>query len=398
MNNSDLLSASNEAIASGDNARGLLALRKFNLNNTDDAAAWHRQALLEEQIGDWNKAGHAHHQCISLAPNNVIGYLYLGAWLKGNNQLECAAAAFSLAQSIDPNSLALWRSPDISDPTRKRSRAGDELLRRFLSDQHRTSVANSPKTSPVGDSIWTRTHDKTVKFNEPLFSPELFFIPGVYRKPIYKASEFTWATGLIEQFDSIKLELASVLNENGNEVLRPYLPQELVVDGDLQGLAGSLNWSALDLYKDGILNQKIAERFPVTLSALEKIPTYGLDETPFEVFFSILKPGQTIAPHFGQSNHSLNVHLPIKVPEQCYLSVANERHQWEPGELLIFDDSYLHSAHNESKEARIVLIFSIWHPSLSAKEQGLVQNCFRVRKQWLDSRLALLTESKAALC
>ena len=190
----------------------------------------------------------------------------------------------------------------------------------------------------------------------------------------------------------------SVLAEQDSQnLLRPYLPSELIVEGDLQTLAGSTNWSALDLYKEGKLNSNISSKFTNTLEALSKIPTYGLSNTPFEAFFSVLKPGQTIAPHFGQSNHSLNVHLPMIVPKPSFLSIASDKHNWNPGQPLIFDDSYRHSAHNESTESRIVLIFSIWHPQLSIKEQGLVQESFKVRKQWLDNRQTLLRDSNNTL-
>ena len=46
---------------------------------------------------------------------------------------------------------------------------------------------------------------------------------------------------------------------------------------------------------------------------------------------------------------------------------------WTPGELLIFDDTIEHAAWNDSDQLRVVLIFDIWHPMLSATERGLVK-------------------------
>lgn len=393
MNQSELLASSNRAITNGDHLRALKLLRQYNVGNTEDAALWHRQALLEEEIGDWTTAGLAHQRCIALAQNNTFGYLYFGAWLKMDNQIELSAAAFSLAQDTDPSSLLLWQSAHTSEPTRERSKIGYDVLSSFLSKHHKDSVSNNLGVSYVTKSLWTRTNIGKVEFDEPSFSPELFFIPSIERKPIYQPSEFKWATNLINQFDSIKHEFNLALKEIDTErMLRPYLAKKTILENSLQALAGSLDWSALDLYKDGVLNQDISSHFPNTLNALKEIPTYGLNERPFEAFFSILKPRQTIAPHFGQSNHSLNVHLPISIPENCHFSVADKHYNWSEGELLIFDDCYRHSAHNLSDESRVVLIFSVWHPELNSNDQRLVKNCFNARRNWLDNRFVQLSQ------
>lgn len=104
------------------------------------------------------------------------------------------------------------------------------------------------------------------------------------------------------------------------------------------------------------------------------------------MFFSLLKAGQHIQPHFGQSNHSLTVHLPIIVPKGGYLTVANEIRAWQKGKVIIFDDSYIHEAINPSEEDRVVMIFSIWHPDLSIEEQRSILASFQARSQWLEAR------------
>jgi hypothetical protein len=56
---------------------------------------------------------------------------------------------------------------------------------------------------------------------------------------------------------------------------------------------------------------------------------------------------------------------------------------------MIFDDSYEHSAWNDSDAARIVLIFEIWHPALSAAERAAVAGML--------NRYNLLTHRRHAL-
>ena len=39
---------------------------------------------------------------------------------------------------------------------------------------------------------------------------------------------------------------------------------------------------------------------------------------------------------------------------------------------LIFDDSIEHEARNDSDELRVVLLFDVWHPHLTAQEREMV--------------------------
>ncbi len=177
------------------------------------------------------------------------------------------------------------------------------------------------------------------------------------------------------------LEAQDALREHG----RPYLGRGMQLGEEFSDLQGSLNWTALDLFRDGA-RQAAADAFPATLRALGEAPLYGLGEAPFEVFFSLLKPGRHIKPHYGLSNHSLTVHLPLVIPPGCALTVGGERREWRVGELLAFDDSYLHDAINGSEQQRVVLIFSIWHPQLSAPERAAIQRAFNARGAWLARR------------
>ena len=89
-------------------------------------------------------------------------------------------------------------------------------------------------------------------------------------------------------------------------------------------------------------------------------------------FFSALKPGVHIPPHNGATNARLTVHLPLIIPPDCGLRVGEETHVWEPGKLVLFDDTIRHEAWNFSDRLRVVLIFDVWHPLLSALERDLV--------------------------
>jgi aspartyl/asparaginyl beta-hydroxylase (cupin superfamily) len=84
--------------------------------------------------------------------------------------------------------------------------------------------------------------------------------------------------------------------------------------------------------------------------------------------FSILEPHTHIPPHHGMLNTRLICHLPLIVPDGCRLRVGNDVRLVEAGKMLIFDDSIEHEAWNDSDDSRIILLFEIWRPELTAAE------------------------------
>ena len=80
-------------------------------------------------------------------------------------------------------------------------------------------------------------------------------------------------------------------------------------------------------------------------------------------------------------------HLPLVVPENCgQLRVGNESRTWREGELLIFDDSIEHEAWNHSEHDRIVLIFEVWRPELTAEERNAICDLLRVIRQYATGK------------
>ena len=101
------------------------------------------------------------------------------------------------------------------------------------------------------------------------------------------------------------------------------------------------------------------------------------------VFFSILQPGAHIPPHTGVTNTRAIVHLPLVVPEGCEFRVGGETRAWREGEAFAFDDTIEHEAWNRSDARRIVLIFDVWNPHLTAAEQERLTRLFAIADQGL---------------
>ena len=105
---------------------------------------------------------------------------------------------------------------------------------------------------------------------------------------------------------------------------------------------------------------------------MESIDLCRIDGQSPEICFSVLQPGSRIEPHFGVTNARVVVHLPLRVPNGCYLELTDlGRHFWKEGEPMVFDDTFQHSAYNPSDKPRGILLMDAWHPDLSLVERDV---------------------------
>jgi aspartyl/asparaginyl beta-hydroxylase (cupin superfamily) len=211
--------------------------------------------------------------------------------------------------------------------------------------------------------------------------PSMFYYPYLAQRQFFERDEFVWAAELEAATDAIHDELNGLLASDA--AFQPYVEDSPDRPArDFHGLNNNRAWTALYLLKHGKLVPELAGRCPATMRALEKVPLSRIGERTPSVFFSRLEPGAHIPPHTGMLNSRLICHLPLIVPEGCWLRVGNETREWREGELLVFDDSIEHEARNSTGETRIVLIFDIWRPELSAAERDGISAIFNAIDQF----------------
>jgi hypothetical protein len=383
MDSRELESQIDRAFSAGNNQEGLKLLRKLSASRHDDAEIQHRLAVVEEQIGVEANATAAHLKCLKHSPTNPLAYLYAGYWFQKLGRSAEALPLYSLGLELAELTTAPGEIQARSPETRIRFDAAMTAVRAYLSEQHRRSVGQDESNQRIANAVWTRTHDRPFSFPTSGQKPQLLYIPGL--PPSINLESMPWVRQLEEVAGDIKEELLAAMPLVA-ELGRPYLPAGTSPQAGFGSLVGSLDWTALDLFRDGEGQAEILPLFPKTHSALSRVPLYGLTELPHEVFFSVLKPGQHIRPHYGLSNHSLTVHLPLIVPDNCWLTVNGEKHPWKEGEVLPFDDTFLHEAVNNSADVRVVLIFSVWHPDLSLAEQEAIRRTIQARLDWFSAR------------
>ena len=207
-----------------------------------------------------------------------------------------------------------------------------------------------------------------------LQQPEKFYFPELPQREFFDPAEFSWAQGITAAVEDIRREFHAYMQGAG--FFEPYVPaQSRSPHVRNTQLTGNTDWGALHLYKDGV-RQDAADSFPATLSALEEAIQPKVRGVSPIVLFSRLTPGTRIPPHSGLVNTRLICHLPIITPAPCQLRVGGQTRQWRDGELLIFDDSIEHEAVNASSTDRVVLLFDVWRPELTADERTFIAGLF----------------------
>lgn len=167
--------------------------------------------------------------------------------------------------------------------------------------------------------------------------------------PAYLPTNKKWCKELRENYTVIRDEYINYTKGNNLKRFSEIDPNQMSTD------TGDIPWEILMLRVYNKDTDKI-RYFPETYRFIKKIPGCTL------AMFSVLKPGKKLAAHYGPSKSVLRYHLSLIVPKnnkECFITVNGENYNWEEGSDVMFDDTYLHSAENNSDETRVVLFLDI---------------------------------------
>lgn len=168
-------------------------------------------------------------------------------------------------------------------------------------------------------------------------SPSLFVFPGLSSSPLINPEVFP---------------VTKVLEDNKETILREYHQlrainaqknSDYVSTEEHKLNSGSWDWNSYVV--KGKRQSDFTINCPKTVEILESMNSPSLmTNTPFSfAFFSTLKGGTTIAPHYGPCNLRIRCHLPLLVPEgDCGMRIGPYEMQWEEGKAIYFDDCYEH--------------------------------------------------------
>lgn len=233
---------------------------------------------------------------------------------------------------------------------------------------------------------------KQVK-NHKLQCGSFFNMPNLTAKPFYQLDEIPDLKNFVEQIVSHKSLLKFIIANADKESYMDAIDAKSSKD----------QWQLLSKKWQSIHILKVAQEYSVTpeIEKIQKIFTNNIiaDCPPHapEAFISILPADTVIPPHYGLSNIKLTVHLPIFVDENSSLTVAGKIKYWCDEEVIIFDDSFLHSARNHSSKTRSILIFDIWHPDLKQQEREAIKTFMKTYDTWSCEYGSLSKASNMAL-
>jgi ornithine lipid ester-linked acyl 2-hydroxylase len=172
------------------------------------------------------------------------------------------------------------------------------------------------------------------------------------RTVVFKPSDFPWVAKIEAKHQAISREYNS-LSESRD------LPDICEISEEQYRVIEKNYWKFFPLYIYGI---PIAENLllcPETALAIESIPNKTT------VFFSVIQPNAYIKEHRGAYKGYLRYHLGVQIPvphSLCGLKIQKRVYHWENGKSLIFDDTYLHEAWNNSQKERVVLYVDFIRP------------------------------------
>jgi aspartyl/asparaginyl beta-hydroxylase (cupin superfamily) len=205
--------------------------------------------------------------------------------------------------------------------------------------------------------------------------PKHYFFPELAAVQFHPREKFPWLPQVESATNDIRTELQALLQDESAFV--PYVQRDPARPAlSAGGMFNNPDWSALYLWKNGEPVAENESRCPRTMNALRGLPLTQVPGRSPSILFSMLRPGAHIPAHVGFVNTRLICHLPLIVPEGCSFRVGNETRHWVEGQAWVFDDTIEHEAWNRSDLPRVILLFEVWQPELTAAERAAVSELF----------------------
>lgn len=368
MTKADLLAKARTSFEAGDAEAACGFLQSVTAMDSADIGAWIALANVHRRLGRIGGALDAAAQALRLDPANLAAnILKADLYAQSGDDLSAyafyAAAASIFAGSANP-------SPAQQAEVRRCASLAEHYQQRLVA--HLKENLSAAGYDPA------RSSERIVECVDMMLGtkrrfveePKSLLIPGLPSRCFYDPAEFDWRRAAEEAFAAIAQELAAAMADS--MAFEPYMaetPQRPVLRR--HPLANDPRWSALHLFSEGVRIEALAALFPNTYDMLSRLPLEVVPGRAPMALFSQLLPGTRIEPHVGLVNSRLICHLPIVAPAGNFLRVGNHTREFEPGKLVIFNDTIEHEAANTSGAPRINLIFSVWRPELSAEERAL---------------------------
>jgi beta-hydroxylase len=195
----------------------------------------------------------------------------------------------------------------------------------------------------------------------------MYVFSGVPNEPILDASSFPELGVLRENWETIRDEAAALYRGGHVKAAEKY--DDLAFNSFFR-----TGWKRFYLKWYGEPLPSARELCPQTVALVESIPYLNA------AMFALLGPRSHLVVHRDPFAGSLRYHLGLITPNSsdCRIEIDGTPHVWRDGEDLLFDETFLHHAVNDTDEARIILFADVMRPIRFAPVRAL--NRFVVRR------------------
>jgi len=362
-----------EALRRGDARKARELFERVVAAGRADASTFVGIAFACRATGDAAAAMESLDRALALDPRNVQALIVKADFYAAAGDARAAAAHYRGAAKVAPGRESL-----PADLRREVERA-EAMVARY-EGEFQAYLDRRLAASGLKDDEASRRFRQSLDLlygRKEIFlqRPRYYYFPELALIQFFDRSAFPWMDELEKDTAAIRAEAQAVLGDGA--AFRPYVESEPNRPrNDQMGMLDNPDWGAFYLWKRGELVPENAARCPQTLRAIERVPLVHVQNRSPSVLFSLLRPGAHIPPHNGMVNTRLICHLPLIVPPGCGFRVGNESREWVEGRAWAFDDTIEHEAWNRSAEPRVILIFEVWRPELTAEERRLVNAMF----------------------
>ncbi|MDJ0877902.1 MAG: aspartyl/asparaginyl beta-hydroxylase domain-containing protein [Halieaceae bacterium] len=383
-----LISNAIAALQRGDGQGALAQLHEAERQYPGDASIKLNRAMVHRNLGDLPASVQALDAALAIEPYYFLALISKGAVLEQMGHIRHAAKVYGDALRIAP-------------PMEQAPPALQQQLRkaRELVDTQSTQLRDHLRER-LGELLGRTSGEALGRVNEAVdlmagVQPEVYHsrsiqlqVPRLPAIPFFERDYFPWLPTLEAATDVIRSELVALLEE-GMPGFAPYIQYAAgTPENQFAELNHNERWSSLWLWKDGVAQEEPMARCPETTAVLSELPLADQPGFAPTALFSALAPHTRIPPHTGSTNSRLLVHLPLVLPGPAGFRVGSETREWEIGHAWAFDDTIEHEAWNDADETRVIMIFDIWNPLLSAEERDLVSALLREHSDWMSSQPA----------
>eukprot|EP00747_Dinoflagellata_sp_TGD_P193588 gnl/TRDRNA2_/TRDRNA2_59962_c0_seq1.p1 gnl/TRDRNA2_/TRDRNA2_59962_c0~~gnl/TRDRNA2_/TRDRNA2_59962_c0_seq1.p1 ORF type:complete len:424 (+),score=73.04 gnl/TRDRNA2_/TRDRNA2_59962_c0_seq1:70-1272(+) len=228
------------------------------------------------------------------------------------------------------------------------------------------------------DAAWPRiTRYPEVKWRTPLQCPDQVdesLLAGA--EPFPAASDFRVSELLVKHKDAIINEFEKFKQRPDWDSAKYFRPNQ---DNDLVSGNEETRWTEMCLFDRGYWDPRTCDLVPTAcriLKGLLEVEGIVHGKRSGQVSLLKLEAGTTLVPHFGSVNWRYVAHLGLLVPEGVVISGGKEKRTFKLGEVVVLDDSFLHSVVHNGTGPRVTLFANFFHPKMKPMTQ----------EEWLDAK------------